>query len=140
MNKQLQAAAQLRRAVQLFAATLSEEKAMEIACVFSTWMPDMDLKAGDYLNYGENSVGDPQLYVVLQDHISQADWTPDVALSLYKPIGLTPAGYPMWSQPAGAHDAYIIDDIVDYFGTLYRSTVDGNVWEPGVFGWEVYDE
>lgn len=140
MNKQLQAAAQLRRAVQKFAATLSEEEAMEIACVYPVWKPDTAYKAGEILSYGENTVGDPQLYKIAQAHTSQADWTPDITLSLYTPIGLTSAGYPMWAQPVGAHDSYAVDDIVDYYGTLYRSTVDGNVWEPGVFGWEIYTE
>ena len=35
-----------------------------------------------------NSVGDPQLYKVVQEHTSQADWTPDSNPALYTPIGL----------------------------------------------------
>ena len=54
----------------------------------------------------ETRVGDPQLYKVAQAHTSQADWTPDQTPALYTAIGLDESGYPVWSQPTGAHDAY----------------------------------
>ena len=50
--------------------------------------------------------------------------------SLYTPIGLDDDGYPVWSQPTGAHDAYNVGDIVDYMGVLYESQIDGNVYSP----------
>ena len=40
-----------------------------------------------------------------------------------------------WKQPEGAHDAYNKDDVVSHTGKLWKSTVDANVWEPGVYGW-----
>lgn len=42
----------------------------------------------------------------------------------------------------GAHDAYNTGDIVDYNGTLYQSTIDGNVWSPDAYpaGWTIYTE
>jgi len=42
-----------------------------------------------------------------------------------------------WVQPTGAHDAYNIGAIVTYNGQTWRSTVNANVWAPGVFGWVV---
>lgn len=50
--------------------------------------------------------------------------------------------YPAWVQPTGGHDAYQTGDIVDYNGTLYQSTIDGNVWAPDAYpaGWKVYEE
>lgn len=137
-NKQ-QAAEQLRRAIQIFAASLDEEKALEIAAVYPAWAAGKTYAAGDYLAYGVNGVGDPQLYKVAQAHTSQTDWTPDSAAALYTPIGLTAGGYPVWSQPTGAHDAYNAGDIVDYNGTLYRSLIDGNTYSPDAYpaGWEI---
>ena len=44
-------------------------------------------------------------------------------------------GVPMWVQPTGAHDAYKKGDQVSHDGDTWTSTVDGNVWEPGVYGW-----
>ncbi len=139
MNK-LQAADQLRKALQMFAATLTDEQALEVATVYPAWEPGKAYAQGDLFTYGVNSVGDPQLYRVAQAHTSQDDWLPNSTQALYTAIGLTDAGYPVWSQPTGAHDAYNTGDIVDYNGTLYQSTIDGNVWAPDAYpaGWEVY--
>lgn len=136
-----QTAAQMRKALQMFAATLPEEQAMEIACVYSPWKPGKAYASGEYLTYGVNGVGDPQLYKVVQSHTSQADWLPDVTASLYAPIGLDDSGYPVWSQPTGAHDAYNIGDIVNYNGVLYESLMDGNTYSPEAYpaGWKQVD-
>ncbi len=138
MNK-LQMAEQFRRALQMFAASLAEEAAMEVAYVYDEWEVGRAYKTGDFLRYGTNGVGDPQLYKVVQDHSSQADWTPDITASLYVAIGLNEKGYPVWSQPTGAHDAYNTGDIVDFNGVLYESLVDGNVYSPDAYptGWKV---
>lgn len=131
MNK-IQAAEQLRRAIQMFAQSLTEDEAMEISTVYDQWKPGKVYKGGEYVTYGTNAVGDPQLYRVIdgKQHTSQSDWTPDVTESLYNPIGLDDDGYPVWSQPTGAHDAYNVGDIVDYMGVLYESQIDGNVYNP----------
>ena len=89
------------------------------------------------VQYGENADGETQLYKVLQAHTSQADWTPDTATSLFKKVGFTDNGVPVWTQPLGATDAYKKGDVVSYNGQLYVSTVDANVWEPGIYGWEL---
>lgn len=138
MNR-LQAAEQFRKALQMFAASLSDEKAMEVATIYDPWAEGKAYTVGDFLIHGENSVGDPQLYKVAQAHTSLADWTPDVTPALYVAIGLDERGYPVWSQPTGAHDAYNKGDIVDCEGVLWISEVDGNVWKPGVSGWKVYE-
>ena len=139
MNR-LQAAEQLRKVLQMFAATLTAEQALEIATVYPAWETGHAYAVGDIISYGENSVGDPQLYKVVQAHTSQSDWTPDSVPALYDAFGLDDGGYPIWSQPSGAHDAYNQGDIVNYNGTLYQSTINGNVWSPDVYpaGWTVY--
>lgn len=136
----LQRAEQLRKALQMFAATLTDDKAMEVATVFDPWVIGHSYNIDDIVIYGENGVGDPQLYRCVQAHTSQADWTPDVAASLFVAIGIDSEGYPVWSRPTGAHDAYNTGDIVDYNGVLYRSTIDGNIWSPEEYpqGWEEY--
>lgn len=136
MNR-LQVAEQFRKALQMFAASLTDEKAMEVATIYDPWAVGRPYAVGDFFTYGENGVGDPQLYKVVQSHTSQADWTPDVTASLYTAIGLDERGYPVWSQPTGAHDAYNVGDIVDYNGKLYQSLIDGNVYAPDAYtaGW-----
>lgn len=138
MNR-LQAAEQFRKALQMFAASLSDEKAMEVATIYDPWVEGKAYSVGEFVTYGENSVGDPQLYKVAQAHTSQADWKPDITPALYVAIGLDEKGYPVWSQPTGAHDAYNKGDIVDCEGVLWISEVDGNTWKPGVSGWSRYE-
>ena len=139
MMNRMQAAEQLRKALQMFAASLTDEQAMEVVAVYDPWQIGRTYTVGEFLTYGENGVGDPQLYKVAQAHTSQADWTPDVTPALYVAIGLDDAGYPVWSQPTGAHDAYNKSDVVDYNGTLYESLIDGNVYSPEAYpaGWAV---
>lgn len=142
LNITLQMAEQYFRALQMFAQSLEDEKAMEVAYMYDPWEIAKSYSVGDFLTYGVNGVGDPQLYKVVQAHTSQADWRPDVTPSLYVAIGLDEQGYPVWSQPTGAHDAYNKGDIVNYNGALYQSLIDGNVYSPLDYpaGWAVYTE
>lgn len=141
---QYKSMAELRRALQLFAATLydKEETAVELASLYPVWAADKQYKANDIVQYGTNSVGDPQLYLVLQAHKSQSDWLPDATASLYKKMGISESGYPIWTQPLCAVDAYNLGDIVSYNGKLYKSIINANVWAPDVYpaGWEEYTE
>lgn len=141
---QIKSMAELRRALQLFAATLydNEETAMEVATLYPVWAADKQYKANDVLQYGKNSVGDPQLYLVLQAHTSSSEWLPDATAALYKKIGISLTGYPLWVQPIGAMDAYNEGDIVSYRDKLYKSKINANVWAPDAYpdGWEEYTE
>lgn len=136
MNKR-SIAHQLRRALELYAQTLTDESVMmEIPDMYPVWNGDnYSYKAGVILGYGVNADGETQLYTVLQDHTSQAEWTPDKAVSLYKAVGFTGDGVPVWTQPLGASDAYAAGDKVSHKEKIWVSDVDGNVWEPGVYGW-----
>lgn len=143
MNK-LQAAEQLRKALQMFAQSLTDDEAMEVATVFPAWVKKRAYKLNEMVTYGENEVGDPQLYRCVQAHTSQADWTPDVAVSLWTAIGLAPDLIPVWSQPTGAHDAYNKGDRVHYpekDSPVYESLIDGNVYSPEAYpqGWEMIE-
>lgn len=137
-----QTKSQMNRAIQLLAMTLSEDVALEIPYVFDSWESGKTYNTSDYFTYGVNSVGDPQLYRVVQGHTSQKDWAPDKTPSLYSPIGLDDSGYPVWAQPTGAQDSYNKGDIVNYNGILYKSLIDGNVWSPDTYsaGWEQLKE
>ena len=129
-------AKQFRRALELFAETLTDESTMmEIADIYPAYKIEHEYKSGDVFSYGVNADNETQLYQVLQNHVSKAEWKPDEAVSLYKKIGISPSGYPIWTQPYGASDAYQIGDIVQHKSNLWRSDYDNNVWEPGVFGW-----
>jgi hypothetical protein len=139
MNKK-QYALELRRALQMFLSTLDidtqSESILEVPSVFPKYKVGKNYKEKEVFRYGENSVGDAQLYQVLQEHTSSEEWTPDTATSLYKKIGVTEDGVPEWVQPLGSTDAYMTGDITSHNGQTWKSTCDNNVWEPGVYGWE----
>ena len=136
----IQEALELRKALQFFLATMDvdtqAEDMMKIATVFPAYEVGKKYKVKEVFSYGVNGVGDPQLYQVLLEHTSSEEWTPDTAQSLYKAIGVTEDGYPEWTQPLGATDAYNTGDIVSYNGVLYKSIMDANVYPPDVCGWE----
>lgn len=132
----------IREAMDIAGATLTEEQALECVRLYRPWEVGKEYAIGDFLTYGVNGVGDPQLYKAAQNHTSQADWAPDKTPALYDAIGLDDSGYPIWSQPTGSHDAYNTGDVVNYNGTLYESTIDGNVWSPESYptGWKLFIE
>lgn len=140
-----QRAWELRKALEYFVTTLDieteEDKILEIPSMFPKYKVGVNYKVKDIFAYGENSVGDVQLYQVLSDHTSSAEWTPDTAVSLYKAIGISENGIPTWVQPLGASDAYNTGDEVMHNGIHYRSIIDGNVWAPDAYpqGWEVVE-
>lgn len=138
----IEQAQKIREAMDFAGANLSEEMALACVHLYRPWTVGVVYKVDEYLTYGTNEVGDPQLYKVVQAHTSQSDWAPDSVPALFTAIGLTEEGYPVWAQPTGAHDAYNIGDIVDYNGTLYESLINGNTYSPEAYpaGWKVYSK
>ena len=140
--KQEYIAKQMHRAFQLLAQSLQlpDTNAMEIADLYEEYAVGKTYPVGYIFKYGGNADGETQLYSVLQEHTAQAEWKPDETPSLYKAIGFTDAGVPVWTQPLGAQDAYQTGDVVAHKGLIWESIVDNNVWEPGVYGWEQKEE
>ena len=130
-------AKQLRRALQMFLESLTDEsKMMEVADIYPKYKLNIAYKIGDVFSFGTNADGETQLYQVLQAHTSAEQWKPNEATSLYKAIGIESDGTRVWTQPVGATDAYALNDVVTHKGKRWKSTVNANVWEPGVYGWE----
>lgn len=97
--------------------------------LFSPWVFPAAYKVGNLRSYNG------KLYKCISEHTSQKDWTPDAAVSLWVAANNPTDEFPAWSQPVGASDAYNMGDKVSHNGTIWESTVDANVWEPGVYGW-----
>lgn len=132
-------AQQMNRFVQMSvqSANLTDDKAMEVADLYPEWVVMKAYPTNEIMKYGVNANGETQLYRVVQAHTSQADWTPDITNSLYKKIGFTEEGVAIWTQPLGAADAYMKGDVISFENQIWESMVDDNVWQPGVYGWEV---
>lgn len=97
--------------------------------IFPLWEVGVDYLAAEKVTYEDN------LYKCIQSHKSQADWTPDKAVSLWVAISDPGEEWPEWKQPIGAQDAYQKGDKVSHNDKHWTSDVDSNVWEPGVYGW-----
>lgn len=75
------------------------------------------------------------LYRCLQAHTAQADWTPETAPSLWAKVLIPdPEVIPEWEQPDSTNP-YMKGDKVTHNGKTWISDIDGNVWEPGIYGW-----
>ena len=75
------------------------------------------------------------LYTVLQAHDSQPTWKPADAPSLFAVVLIPdPEVIPEWVQPDSTNP-YHKGDKVKHNGKTWESAIDGNVWEPGVYGW-----
>lgn len=120
------------------AGQIDDVTATENADQFATWAYPVDYKAGQI----RRDPLDGNLYKVNagQDHTSQEGWNPSLTPALWKKIGDPSEEWPEWSQPLGAHDAYNTGDKVTYDGKHWLSTVDANVWKPGVYGWTQAEE
>lgn len=78
------------------------------------------------------------VYVCVQSHTSLSNWQPSAVPALWRLVraaGERPGQTPAWRQPLGAHDAYRKGDRVTHNGKTWTSTIDANVWAPGVYGW-----
>ena len=76
------------------------------------------------------------LYKVLQDHISQESWIPELSPSLFAKILIPdPDMIPEWESPS-SENAYMTGDKVKHKNETWESLVDYNVWEPGADGTE----
>ena len=110
--------------------TLDAVTASEHADLFAEWAYPIAYTVGQLRRYNGT------LYKCVQAHTSQADWTPDTAVSLWSVAADPAEEWPAWSQPVGAHDAYSKNAKVSHNGKHWTSSVDNNVWEPGTAGTE----
>ena len=129
MNKYMEEARAIRASISGLAEGASDEKIIDNKAAFPLWNGGgVKYTAGMILRHTDGKV-----YRVIQPHTSQPDWPPDMAPALFREISLDE--YPEWVQPMGAHDAYNKDDKCSHTGKHWISDVDGNIWEPGVYGW-----
>ena len=123
MNKYMQEAQEIRKAIDVFAKNQTDETLIDNKAAFSPWRVGLQVTVGQILRYNDD------IYRVNQSHTTQDDWTPDITPALYTKISLDE--YPEWVQPTGAHDAYNKGDKVSDEGKHWISEIDGNVWKPG---------
>lgn len=96
-------------------------------------------REGRLWRIGDVATYDGGIYYCVQSHTpyTGAGWSPDRVPALWYLVKKVGEVIPEWRQPLGAHDAHQKGDIVMHKGQKWRSLIDNNVWEPGVFGWEI---
>ena len=121
---------QLRQLIERIAVTLEDETALTGVELFPMWTIGRAYAVDDRVQHGG------ALYRCLQGHTAQADWAPDAAPSLWAKVLIPDAtAIPEWEQPDSTNP-YMSGDKVSHNGSTWVSTIDNNVWEPGVYGWE----
>ena len=122
-------ARRLRPLIIKASASLSDTDALNGVELFAVWASDTDYAVGDRVSY------DGTLYKCLTAHTSQSTWTPDTSPSLWVRVDDPSIEWPEWVQPVGSTDAYPMGAKVSHNEKHWISDTDGNVWEPGVYGW-----
>ena len=123
-------ARKLRKAIEKTAVTLTDSEAYYVPELYPMWKVEHEYAVGDRVQYNG------KLYKCLQSHTSQADWTPDKAVSLWVTVPDPAIEYPEWVQPTGAHDAYMTGDKCSHNEKHWICTMDYCTYEPGVYGWD----
>lgn len=114
--------------------TADDQTALAGKELYPLWNETAVYKKGDRVRY------DGVLYRCLQDHTAQATWTPTDAPSLWAKVLIpTPSAIPEWEQPESTNP-YMKGDKVKYNGKTWVSSIDNNVWAPGVYGWNEVTE
>ena len=112
----------------------ADEQALKASALYPKW------KVGIAYQKDERVLYNNILYKVLTDHTSQDDWTPDTAPSLFAKVLIPDKNViPEWEQPESTNP-YSKGDKVTHNGKTWQSTIDSNVWEPGVYGWKEITE
>lgn len=107
----------------------TDEQALSVPVLYPSWRSGVDYAVGTRVLYNGT------LYRVLQAHSSQESWTPEAAPSLFARVLIPdPDTVPDWVQPDSTN-AYSKGDRVRHNGKTWTSDIDGNIWEPGQYGW-----
>lgn len=120
----------LRELIIKASVSLSDKDALDGVELFPLWSSEsIEYAVGDRVCH------DGTLYKCLTAHTSQETWTPDVSPSLWVRVDDPSIEFPEWIQPVGSTDAYPMGAKVSHNDKHWISDVDGNVWEPGAYGW-----
>lgn len=112
------------------AVDLTDEQALAVKSFYPEW------GTGVAYGVGDMALFDGALYKCLQGHTSRADLAPRAAVSLWAEVLAGQDGTEVgeWKQPESTNP-YMKGDRVIHNGKTWESSIDNNVWEPGVYGW-----
>lgn len=118
-----------RQRIETAVQSLADSEALEVVTLYQEWTIGQSYTTG----YKVQRSG--KLWRCLQAHTAQAGWEPENAPSLWAKVLIPdPDVVPEWEQPDSTNP-YMIGDRVIHNGVTWESTIDNNVWAPGVYGW-----
>lgn len=126
---------ELREKIDSIINAYTDEQAADNVVLFPKWIVDKQYLVGNRVRHNG------KLYKVLQAHTSQADWTPDVAVSLFAEILTGEDDKPKpWEKPDSTNP-YMAGDKVIFNDMVYESLIDNNLWSPDEYpaGWRVVE-
>jgi hypothetical protein len=126
---------QLRDLMHKAAVSLSDEDALGGVEMFPAWAAGTAYAPDERVRCGG------KLYKCVQAHTSQAGWEPPNVPALWTEVA-KPGEIPVWKQPSGVQDSYMIGDRVwfpERDTTVYESLIDYNVYSPEAYptGWKI---
>lgn len=120
----------LRELILKISKHLSDDDALQGVELFPHWSSEESYEVGDRVSF------DGILFKCLTAHDSQDSWTPSDSPSLWVRVDDPSEEYPEWVQPLGSTDAYPLGAKVSHLDKHWISTIDFNVYEPSVYGWD----
>ena len=105
----------LRPYIEKAAASLDDNDAANAVKLFPAWSSGIAVSVGERYQYAD------KLYKVVQEHTTQADWTPDATPAMWAVIDKTHAGTLEDPIPASRGMEY-------EYGKYYLDSEDGNTY------------
>lgn len=127
-------AQQLRKQWQQLLQANDDTMIIDCEDLVDSWQADADYVVDDIRKFKG------QVYRCVQAHTSQVDWQPSQTPNLWAVKHTKNKDKPKsFVQPAGAHDAYMLDEVVLYNGQVYISVIDNNAYSPDAYaqGWNL---
>jgi hypothetical protein len=121
-------ARKLRPIIEQAMQSVDGQDALDAVALYPAWAAGIAYPVGMKVRFGG------VLYRCLTAHTSQEDWMPDVSPSLWAKVLVEEGEILPWEQPESTNP-YNKGDKVTHDGKVWVSEIDGNIWQPGVYGW-----
>lgn len=105
----------------------SDELALESKAIYPAWNGSTIYSIGDRVRDGDD------LYKRIQPQVAPEIYAPHEAPALWVRVWIEE--WPEWVHPLGSEDAYALGAKVSHNGKHWDSTMNANVYEPGIYGW-----
>ena len=118
--------------------TIDTNQIIDLAPLLVQWKPN-------HYNVGDIAVYNNCPYKCIMEHDStnNEQWNPVDAASLWANYHGTDVKHALpYTQPTGAHDAYMQDEYMVWNEYIYKSVINNNIYNPEQYpsGWEFIEE